>query len=144
MFVSVWQRRRVVITKECIAFAFVGKDEEVDRIPLDGVDYVKSGDDVGAKMDMELDASMQQYILQVATNPEGHNSGRSYYMRTGSKDVYDEIFPLLTKFSKTARERAQASTHFRRAQLRVRNVYQHIICQSIFALIIIGVSLVRR
>ena len=130
----------MVITKECIAFAFVGKDEEVDRIPLDGVDYVKSGDDVGAKMDMELDASMQQYILQVATNPEGHNSGRSYYMRTSSKAVYDDFSLVLGRLTKAARKRAQASTIIQKAQLRVRKVYGRFICQSIFALIILGVN----
>ena len=141
MYVSVWQSRRVVITKECIAFAFVGKDEEIDRIPLEGVDYIKSGDDLVANVDIDMEGE-HHYILQIATNPDGHNSGRSYYLRTSSKDTYNEIFPLLTKFARVARERAQASTHFRRAQLRVRNIYQHIVCQSIVASIITGVSLV--
>ena len=139
-FFSVWQRRRVVITREVISFAFANNIEEIDRIPLDGVDYIKEGDDLGSRMNAEEDLSKQHYILQVATNPEGHNSGRTYYLRTCSKAIYSEIFPLLTNFSKTARERALASTHFRRAQLRVRVLYGHIVCQSMFALIIIGVS----
>ena len=135
---SVWQSRRVVITKECISFAFVDQTEEIDRIPLEGVDYIKSSDEMG-KMEGEKDSSNHHFVFQVATNEEGHNSGRSYYLRTDSKAVYDEIFPLLKNFAKSAKERAQATTHFQRAQLRVRTVYGHIICQSIFAMIIIGV-----
>ena len=131
----------MVVTKEYISFAFVKNTEEIDRIPLDGIDYIKASDDLGAKMDSELDLSKQHYVLQVATNPEGHNSGRTYYLRTRSKEIYDEIFPLLSNFARAARERAIASTLFRRAQLRVRNAYGHVVCQSIFALIIIGVSI---
>ena len=132
--------RRVIITKDCISFAFVKKLEEIDRIPLEGVDYVKSSDELGSKLEIIEDSSSLQYVLQVATNPDGHNSGRSYYLRTNSKETFEEIFPLLSNYARVARERAQASTYFRRAQLRVRSIYQHIICQSIFALIIFGVS----
>ena len=66
--------RRVVITKDCISFAFLNKSDEIDRIPLEGVDYVKASDDMG-KVEPERDMSNQQYVMQVATNPEGHNSG---------------------------------------------------------------------
>ena len=134
-----WQFRRVVITKECISFAFVNRIEEVDRIPLEGVDYVKADDGAATKSDSP-DTSTQNYVLQIATNPESYNSGRTYYLRTTSKETYDEIVPLLSNYAQAARERAIASTVFQRAQLRVRNVYQHVVCQSIFAMIIIGVS----
>ena len=137
---SAWQSRRVVLTKEFICFAFVNHDEEIDRIPLAGIDYVKSNDDLGATMEAEMESSHEHFCLQVATDPEGHNSGRSYYMRTNQKDTYDDFFPALKKYAKIAKKRAQASTVFQRAQHKVRKVYTHFICQSIFALIIIGVS----
>ena len=137
---SAWQSRRVVISQECISFAFINEDEEIDRIPFEGIDYVKAHDEFSSRMDSSRDLSKQFYVVQVATNPAGHNSGRTYYLRTSSNETYNELVPFLTKHAKAARKRALASTLFQRAQLRVRNVYRHIACQSIRAVIIIGVS----
>ena len=125
-----------------MSFAFVKHDEEIDRIPLYEVEYVKSNDEIGA-MDIELETTHEHFCLQVATDPQGHNSGRSYYMRTTAKETYDEFFPVLIKFSKAARKRAQASTTIQKIQRRIRKIYGHVICQSIFALIIVGVSSTR-
>ena len=127
-----------------MSFAFLQHDEEIDQIPLSEIEYVKSNHELGATNDVELDLSHEHFTLQVATDPEGHNSGRSYYMRTTKKEIYDDFLPLLTKYTKTARKRAQASTVLQKAQRRVRKIYGHIICQSAFALIIIGVSSAYR
>ena len=137
---SVWQRRRVILTKESISFAFIKCIDELDRIPLSEIDYLKATDEGVPKTEREQDASDVQFVLQVATNPAGHNSGRSYYIRTPSKETYDEFLRLLTKYTKTARERAQASTFVQRAQLTVRKLYLSVICQSLVAVIIFGVS----
>ena len=147
---SSWQHRRVLITKECISFAFVRKDEEIDRIPLDGVDFVKAHFEAAimdgpnhSDRDLHSHSSQPQdfFCLQVATNAEGYNSGRTYTFRTRSKELYDEILPLLNKLAKNARRRARAQTFFRKCQWKVRKVYSHSICQSIIALIILGVSI---
>ena len=128
-----------MLTKECISVAFVNHNEEIDRIPLAGIEYLKKSEEVNA-MDIELELSHEHFCLQITTDPESHNSGRSYYMRTSSKEEYDSFFLSLTKFTKTARKKAQASTVFQKAQLRVRKTYGRFECQCIFALIIIGVS----
>ena len=137
--ISAWQNRRVVITKDCLSFAFVNHHEEVDRIPLSGIEYIKANEEIGA-MDIEVESSHEHFCLQIATDPDGLNSGRSYYLRTSSKKTYDELFPILVKYTKAARKHAQASTWFQRVQVRVRKIYGRFICQSIFAMIIIGVS----
>ena len=130
----------MVITKECISFAFVKQNEEIDRVPLADVDYIKASDEFGANTDAEMELSTHHFVLQIATNPNGHNSGRSYYLRTSTKETYDEILPLLQFSVKTASKQAQASTNFQRAQRKVRKIYGHVAIQSLFALIIIGVS----
>ena len=123
-----------------MSFAFVKHDEEIDRIPLYEVEYVKSNDEIGA-MDIELETTHEHFCLQVATDPQGHNSGRSYYLRTWSKEVHEEIFPLLNQLVKNARKRSGGSSAFQRAQRKIRKLYGHFICQSIFAFIIVGVSI---
>ena len=142
--ISVWQSRRVVLTKDCISFAFINHFQEIDRIPLSGIDYLKTTDNMETEGQEEQDPSQVHFSLLVATNVEGHNSGRSYYLRTSSKKTYDEFIVLLTKYTKTARDRAQASTFFQRVQLAVRKFYTGLICQSFFALIIIGVSSAQK
>ena len=137
--ISAWQNRRVVITKDCLSFAFVNHHEEVDRIPLSGIEYIKANEEIGA-MDIEVESSHEHFCLQIATDPDGLNSGRSYYMRTSSQKTYDDLFPTLVKYTKAARKQAQASTLFQRVQVRVRKFYARFICQAIFAMIIIGVS----
>ena len=129
-----------MLAKECISFAFVNQNEEIDRVPLTDIDYIKASDELGAKSDSDADSLQKNFVLQVATNPEGHNSGRSYYLRTWSKEVHDDIFPLLDQLVKYARKRSDGSSQFERAQHKVRQIYGHYICQCIFALIIVGVS----
>ena len=87
------------------------------------MDYVKSLDESGMKTDAELDVARQNCVLQIATDPDGHNSGRSYHVRISSKETYDEIHPLLASLARAARKRANASTLFQRAQIRVQDIY---------------------
>ena len=76
-FGSAWQSRRVVVTKEFVAFAFVNQDDEIDRVPLAGVDFVKAHDETGVEIEgLESAQSTQFYTLQIATNPSGYNSGK--------------------------------------------------------------------
>ena len=118
-------------------------DEEIDRIPLIGVDFVKAHfETVGMQGDGADEGSKSQdyFCLQIATNPEGYNSGRTYTFRTYSKELYDEVLPFLTKLFKKAKRRARANTVFRKCQWQVKKVYSNNICQSIMAVVIMGVS----
>ena len=137
-----WQERRLVVTKECLSFAFVGMDDEIDRIPLAGVDYVEPYDE-NETMERDIAQSHQYYCLQVGTNISGYNSGRVYNFRTKSKEIYDEILPQVRKLSLDARTRAEATTAFRNnqlVQLKVRKIYDHNLCQGLIACIISGVG----
>ena len=136
VFYSVWQPRRVVITKECLLFAFVGNDEEIDRVPLNSVDFVKNFDDT-----ISADTQSQNnFCLQVATNPQGYNSGRSYMLRSGSSSTRDDILSLLSQLSKHAKKRAKARTGFQMLQVKVKKYYEKDFCQSFIALIIMTAS----
>ena len=116
-------------------------DEEIDRIPLAGVDFVKPHTENAAmEVSNHEGASQDLFCFQVATSIEGYNSGRTYTMRTRSKALYDDVLPLLTKLAQTAQRRAQANSLFRRCQRKVREIYNHSICQSLIALVITGVS----
>ena len=133
---SVWQPRRVVITKECVSFAFVGNDDEIDRVPLTGVDFVKNHDE-----NISMEAKGQNgFCLQIATSPTGYNSGRSYMLRTDSAVTQEDTILLLSKLSKDAKKRAAASTLFRKLQRKVKKFYERDFCQGFVALIIMMVS----
>ena len=139
---SIWQPRRVLLTKECVSFAFVGMEQEIDRIPLIGVDFVKAHVETAGMQGDDFNGPLSQdhFCFQIATNPEGYNSGRTYTLRTSSKGLYHEILPLMDKLLKNARRRARATTLFRKFQWKVRKVYSNNLCQSIIAVIIMGVS----
>ena len=139
---SVWQHRRVVITKDCISFAFVGNDEEVDRVPLSGVDFVKVFDENISVENHEIQ-SQNHFCLQVATNSLGYNSGRSYMLRSVSSSSRDEVLVLLSKLSKDARKRAKAKTGFQKLQLKIKKYYEKDFVQGFIAMIIMTVSVTR-
>ena len=114
-------------------------NDEIDRVPLVGVDYVKPYEE-NETMEADTNELQDFYYFQIATNPDGYNSGRTYNLRTKSKAMHDEVVPLLSKFSEDAKRRALSSTMFRKSQLYVRTIYERTVCQSLIALIIVGVS----
>ena len=72
---SLWQPRRVLITKEYVSLAFIRMDEEIDRIPLAGVDFVKPHTENAAmEVSNHEGASQDLFCFQVATSIEGYNS----------------------------------------------------------------------
>jgi predicted RNA-binding protein YlxR (DUF448 family) len=77
--------------------------------------------------------------FQIATVPDGYNSGRSYYLQADSSQLKQEVMTLLQELAKSARKKANETTWFRRLQLRVREVYVHWIFQTSAALLIIAV-----
>jgi hypothetical protein len=138
--------RRIIITKEIISFSFVDADTEIDFIPLDEVDFVKEmKDDVDVNL-LNVDHGDQDgsdtalHAIQIATDREGHNSGRDYYIQVSSKDSYDRLSAYLRKSAKAAKKRAEAHTAFRRSQWRVRKVYESKPCQVFVALMISAVN----
>ena len=133
--------QRMVLTNDCIYFSYLNCSEEIDRIPLSGIDYVKES--LTAIVEGEASASRQFYCLQIATHATGYNSGRGYSLRTASREIFDDILPALTKSVTSAKKQAQAKSRLRKAQLYIRTMYQHAISQGFFALLIIAVSAAR-
>ena len=142
-----WQVRRIIITKEIISFSFVGEGTEIDYIPLEEVDFVKEmKDDVDVNIrkvdhgEQDTGDGTRMHAIQIATDREGHNSGRDYYIQVPSKDVYDKLSDHMRKSAKAAKKRAEAQTAFRRSQYKVRKVYESKACQVLVALMISAVS----
>jgi hypothetical protein len=77
--------------------------------------------------------------FQIATVPNGYNSGRSYYLQADTSQVKQQLISQLQELAKVARRKAEGKTWFRRIQERVRAVYVHWLFQSCAALLIVAV-----
>jgi hypothetical protein len=82
--------------------------------------------------------------MQIATRDDGYNSGRIYYLSTGSKEALDDLISDLTKKAKICRLQAEARTSFQKFQLRVRERYESRIFQGLMALLIVMVCYDHR
>ena len=134
----------MVTTKEIISFSFIGQDTEIDYIPLAEVEYVKEMRDIADYNMPHTDhahdgLSEAMHVLQIATDPNGHNSGRSYYLRAKSTEKYEHLLKNINKGAKVARRAVEAKNTFRRVQYRVRKVYESNVFQAVVALMIGGV-----
>ena len=131
-----WQKRRVIITKDIISFAFADANDEnqIDYIPFAEVEFVK-------EMEADITGDMRKnhedrHRITISTEPNGYNSGRAYYLALNSKEELDRLTAKMTKLSNAARVRAQAKTVFRLVQLKVRNRYESNVVQGFMALMI--------
>lgn len=135
-----WLMRRVVITKDQISFAFVDEEAQIDHIPFAEVLHVKEMLEAPAEASSESEDSTKfRNVLQIATNNDGYNSGRIYYLSTDSQETLKELITDLTKKAKTARVQAEARTGFRKLQRIVRNRYDSAQFQGLMALLIAAV-----
>ena len=140
IFIREWQKRRVVITKEIISFAFVGEDNQIDYIPLSEVDFVKEMKNAAAQNDNDDGEIDETHKLQIATLPTGYNSGRAYYLATKNRDEFTLLLTQLSKLAKIERKKAEAKTFFGMVQLKVRKRYESSYFQGVMALMIMSVG----
>ncbi len=137
----VWQKKRVVVTKEMIAIGQVNDDSEtlLDEIPFVDVDSVH--DMVGLDEELETNNSNSSnlHAFMVTTVPDGHNSGRTYYFQTSSADSFSELTRHLLLNAKEARKRASYNTRFAKSQYNMRKLYNSWIFQHFSALLIVMV-----
>jgi hypothetical protein len=77
--------------------------------------------------------------FQIATVPDGYNSGRSYYLQADSGDVKQQIISHLQMLAKNAKKKAEVKSSFRKTQDRVRSVYVARPFQGAAALLIVAV-----
>ena len=134
----------MVATKEIISFSFLDQETEIDYIPLAEVQYVKEMRDTAdfnlPHADNAHDGSSEaMHVLQIATDPNGHNSGRAYYLRAKSTENYEHILKSINKGAKVARRAAEAKNTFRRVQYKVRKMYESNAFQAVVAIMIGGV-----
>jgi hypothetical protein len=78
--------------------------------------------------------------FQIATDTNGYNSGRSYYLQTASASQKQEIIAHLKILATSARKKAEVKSLFRKTQDRVRALYISRPFQSGAALLIVAVQ----
>ena len=140
-----WQKRRLIATKEIISFSFIEEDKQIDYIPLAEVAFVKEMRDtadfntvLSARSDHD-NSNQAEHVLQIATDRDGHNSGRAYYVKALTTEDFNKLLRHLNKSAKVARKAAEAKNAFRRTQYRVRIIYESKPFQAIMALMICAV-----
>ncbi len=131
-----WQSRRVVITKEVIAFAYENDSTMLDYIPLSeiiGIENLQQGNQKSSSVLFEKAVSVVN-ALQIQTMPEGYNSGRKYLLQTETENDRDQLVQNLKRLVKRASKEVISS--FKRRQMYVRRIYNSNAVQSIAALLI--------
>jgi hypothetical protein len=77
--------------------------------------------------------------IQIKTIQDGHNSGRTYYIRSKTSEDDGRLVTTLTRLAKSAKIRAENKSRFERNQLQVRKVYNSRPFQYLMAVLIFGV-----
>lgn len=78
-------------------------------------------------------------VVQIKTDPDGHNSGRTYYLRTISPCDVDKLMNDLPSLAKSAKFRADKKSRFEKNQLLVRRAFSSRPVQYLMAALIFGV-----
>ena len=126
-------------------FAFEGEEIEIDHIPLAELSFVKEFEAAELESSLMFPSNDKQavsedlHVMQFGTEPDGHNSGRSYYIRAYSKATFDGLMNHVRRSAKAARKRAEAHTVIQRAQHRAKKLYDS---QAIQLIIIFMIGLV--
>jgi hypothetical protein len=80
-------------------------------------------------------------VMQIKTDRDGHNSGRTYYIRANESDDFGLMITRLSRLAKSARKRSENKSRFERNQLKVRRIYNSRLFQYFVAVLIFGVKL---
>jgi hypothetical protein len=78
-------------------------------------------------------------VIQIKTDRDGHNSGRTYYLRTNESEDGGQFVSTLSGLAKAAKKRAENKSRLERNQLKVRGVYNSRPFQYLMAALIFGV-----
>ncbi len=141
IFPRIWQSRRVVFTKNIIAFAYVGDNNMLDYVPLCeicGIDNLDHEVDQRGSSTLQLEKAVNAlHALQIQTVPEGHNSGRKYFLQADTELQRNELMTQLK--SLVDRASTESISSFKRRQMVIKRVYNSNMVQSIAALLIVMV-----
>jgi hypothetical protein len=140
-FLRHWQSRRVVLTREVMAFAYVGDNNMLDYVPLCEITGIENLDhDIdhrGASNVLFEKAVSVSHALQIQTVAEGHNSGRKYFLQADTDTQRNQLVAELKRLVRRASTELISS--FKRKKMRVRKIYNSDYVQSFAALLILMV-----
>ena len=137
-----WQARRFALTKTAIHFAFQGEELEIDKIPLAEITLIEEMKDCNVGGDEGLSSEVVKAI-HIATEEDGNNSGRDYYLQTDPKEL-DQLIISLRAMSREAKKHRDNHNIFQRAQKKVRRLYEAVPTQSLVCLLFAMVGKVAR
>ena len=132
---SGWRKRRMVITKEKLAFAFINDDTELDRIHFADVNYIKDLTVDGPAVSEGSGHGTLRF--EIGTKSDGYNSGRTYHIRMNANNNHSRLIKTLGKNVKD--EAKKQSSFSRRLQSKMCFIYNTDVVQSLIALIIMAV-----
>jgi hypothetical protein len=150
MVYSSWQPRRMVFTKNTLAFSRANDDEVVDVVKLHEVQCIKDNFAQDGYMnlasgneDSKISATKNEFAkksFQIETTEEGYNAGRIYVIQMKSEKDFGAVVEDLTRLHKIARDKAEARTKFKRIQDRVSKIFDSNSVQRFFSLMIFTVN----
>ena len=135
----------MVVTSEKISFALANDEIEMDFIPLHEVtklEILYSSEVMGGSVENNggsQDPKVFDTAFQIATSPDGYNSGRTYYLRAESTQERHQILQAWQRLAQEAAHIMEGKTRFRRIQDSVRRVYLSNLFQGFAAALIIAV-----
>mmetsp|Transcript_52869 Transcript_52869/g.139184 ORF Transcript_52869/g.139184 Transcript_52869/m.139184 type:complete len:307 (+) Transcript_52869:92-1012(+) len=146
-----WQPRRFIMTRDALHFAFSRDDNEIDHIPLAEITnsgIMKDAEHGGTRASFSGPrrnsvslASHGLYTIHIATENDGYNSGRVYYLQAESNEINDRLLLAIQENSKAARKRKASRNIWQRAQRRLNEWFNSTPVQ---AFVIAVISLVRN
>jgi hypothetical protein len=119
----------VVVTAEKISFALASDEIEVDFIPLHEItklEILYSNEVMGGTVDCNgssQDPKLFDTAFQIVTSLDGHNSGRTYYLRAESRQERQHLLLEGQRLAHEAAHKMGQRTRFRLVQDSVRRVY---------------------
>jgi hypothetical protein len=140
----------MVYTKQILAFARSTDDEVLDVVKLHEVKCVKDNSARNQTGQMNLAPENSQSFntnsedakkeFQIETTEEGYNAGRIYAIQIKSEKDFRAIIDNLNQLCRTARDKDEAKSKFKRLQYRVSTIFNTNLIQGFFALLIFSVN----
>ena len=133
-----------------MAFANLGDDFAFDAIPLAEVTSVEQINEkslssvsglppVESQKSADAARTLFQNAIQVKTDADGYNSGRTYYLQATSAEQCNSVCASVAVLARRARKAVVAGTLIRRLQGKVLRFYESMAFQSFVAVLIISV-----
>ncbi len=147
-----WQQRRMIVGSDVMYFTFLDDDYVVDCIPLAEIIQLKklgpegkyeahlAGSESTNLSAFDLEGLSSDRILRIDTNPDGYNSGRTYYLQIDSDGEFSRLAINLTEYVKIAKKRLEAKTVLERSKKKVREVFHSSAFQCGASFCILAVS----